>query len=81
MSAAEGRFSAPIATSCAWAAFFCASSARVIAPLSSGFSSRSWASLPIVSSPWRVMRSFSPSCEVSSVIRPSLCSVIEAAPL
>jgi hypothetical protein len=33
MSAAEGRFSAPIATSWAWTAFSRASKARVIAPL------------------------------------------------
>ena len=41
MSAADGMFSAPIATSCAWAAFSRASNARPIAPVSSGFSSRS----------------------------------------
>ena len=41
MSAAEGRFNAPIASSCAWAAFSRASEARPIAPFSSGFSNRS----------------------------------------
>ena len=38
MSAAEGRFRAPKATSCAWVAFSRASKARAIAPVSRGFS-------------------------------------------
>ncbi len=46
MSAAEGMFSAPIATSCAWAAFSRASNARPIAPVNSGFSSSSESALP-----------------------------------
>ena len=46
MSAADGMFSAPIATSCACAAFSRASNARPIAPVSSGFSSRSDSALP-----------------------------------
>ena len=53
MSAADGMLSAPIAASCAWTARSRASNARVIAPLTSGFSSRSWASLPSASSLWR----------------------------
>ena len=50
MSAAEGMLSAPIATSCAWAAFSRASNARPIAPVSSGFSSRSESAFPSRSS-------------------------------
>ena len=50
MSAAEGMFRAPIATSCAWAAFSRASNARPIAPVSRGFSSRSDSALPSRSS-------------------------------
>ena len=46
MSAADGMFRAPSATSWACAAFSRASKAREMAPLTSGFSSRSWASLP-----------------------------------
>ena len=53
MSAADGRFSAPIAASCADAAFSRAENALVIALLTSGFSSRSDASLPSASSLWR----------------------------
>ena len=67
-SAAEGRLRAPIATSCAWAAFSRASNARVSAPLTSGFSRRSWASLPRASSPERAMRRRRPSSEESSAM-------------
>ena len=41
MSAADGRLSALNATSWAWTAFSRASKARAIAPVTSGFSSRS----------------------------------------
>ena len=46
MSAAEGMFSAPSATSCACEAFSRASNARPMAPVSSGLSSRSESALP-----------------------------------
>ena len=57
MSAADGRFSAPIAASCADAAFSRAENALVIALLTSWFSSSSDASLPSASSLWRETRS------------------------
>ena len=57
MSAAEGRFSAPIAASCAWTAFSRASKARAIAALMTGFEISSSAILPSASSPCREMRS------------------------
>ena len=49
-SPADGRLSAPIATSCACAAFSRASNARDSALLTKGLSSSSWASLPRASS-------------------------------
>ena len=66
MSAAEGMFSAPKATSWAWAARSRASKAREIAPFTSGFSRRSWASLPSASSPDLASRSRRPSFGVGS---------------
>ena len=51
MSAADGMFSAPKATSWAAAAFSRASKARAMAPLTKGFSSRSCAKRPRASSP------------------------------
>ncbi len=55
-SLADGRFSAPIATSCARIARSRVSNAADSAPDTTGFSSSSCASLPIASSPWRVTR-------------------------
>ena len=46
MSAADGRLSAPSATSCAWAAFSRASKALPIAPVNRGLSSSSESALP-----------------------------------
>ena len=69
MSAADGMLSAPIAASWAWTARSRASKAREIAPLTSGFSSRSWASLPSASSLERASLSRTLSVmESSSVI-------------
>ena len=65
-SAADGMFSALNATSCAWTAFSRASKAREIAPLTSGFSRRSWASLPRVSSLRPGAAGAGPSCRRSS---------------
>ena len=72
MSEADGMFNAPKATSWACAAFSRASKARAMAPLMSGFSSRSWASRPRASSPDRVRRSRRPSPPVSSSMRRTL---------
>jgi hypothetical protein len=60
--------SALIAVSCAAEAFSRASNALAIAPVTSGFSRRSWASLPRASSPDRVSRSRRFSLPVSSSI-------------
>ncbi len=62
MSAAEGRLSAPIASSWAWAAFSRASKARPIAPVSSGLSNRSVSALPSRSSVPPARRSRRPFC-------------------
>ena len=67
MSAADGMFSAPIAASCAWTARSRAPNAREIAELTIGFSSRSWASLPIASSLERASLSRRPSLSVIEI--------------
>ena len=61
-----GRFSAPIAASWARTARSRVSNAADSAPLTTGFSSSSWASLPIASSLWRVTRSRKPCLRSSS---------------
>ena len=69
-SPADGRLRAPIATSCACAAFSRASNARESALLTNGLSSSSWASLPRASSLCREMRARSPSAASVVIVPP-----------